>query len=66
VNTQDVDSGRLQRRVRLCPRCEGKGHTADGLASLILFPLAFFERNDPKGFTRDPCELCNGTGFVKR
>jgi DnaJ-class molecular chaperone len=56
----------LERRVRLCPTCEGKGHTPDGLASLILFPLAFFERNDPNGFTRDPCERCNGTGFVKR
>ena len=65
MNTPSVGAGRLERRVRLCPRCKGKGHTPDGLASLILFPLAFFERNDPGGFTRDRCEQCNGTGFVR-
>jgi hypothetical protein len=46
------------------PNCNGKGHVTDILTGLVLFPLAWFEHNDPKGFTRDPCRTCDGKRFI--
>lgn len=51
-----------------CPSCQGKGHIMDGLyimatvLSVVLIPLAFFERNDRRGLTRKVCPSCGGTG----
>jgi DnaJ-class molecular chaperone len=48
-----------------CPNCHGKGHVMDGMAALIFLPLAWFERNDRRGITRDKCQTCDGKGFIE-
>ena len=49
-----------------CKNCSGKGHVLSGLA-VVCVPfitpiLGIFERNDPNGFTRQRCDICNGKG----
>jgi hypothetical protein len=52
----------------LCPKCKGNGdifnHTALKIvAGLILAPVTlFFSLALP--FTKEPCNICNGKGFI--
>ncbi len=54
-----------------CPSCKGTGGTTCVLGamatilSVVYIPLLYMERNDPYGFTREPCRRCNGTGFIR-
>jgi DnaJ-class molecular chaperone len=52
-----------------CKNCKGKGHVLSGAAALcmtvfsvVLVPL---ERNDPNGVTREKCQKCKGSGYIK-
>jgi hypothetical protein len=60
----------MSDKVR-CDNCGGKGHVVFGMGVVvcILCPpfwlMPFLEKSDPRGFTRQPCEVCNGTGFRK-
>ena len=49
-----------------CRNCGGKGHVLDGVFTVFSFVglvLAPFERNDPRGMTRQQCVRCNGKGY---
>ncbi len=52
----------------VCPKCKGKGHVLDKVAALGLTifgsVLAFLERNDKQGVTRERCGYCDGAGFI--
>jgi DnaJ-class molecular chaperone len=53
--------------TRTCPVCKGKCHVYDPVS--LIMPLtvfvAFFERHDPRGVTRQPCGKCYGRGWVR-
>lgn len=55
-----------------CPSCSGTGGKPFGLGvmacllSVVYIPLIYCERNDSNGFTREPCNRCKGTGYIKK
>jgi hypothetical protein len=51
-----------------CPSCGGKGHIMDAgclLIPIVGWVLAWGERNDRNGLSRDTCGQCRGKGFVR-
>lgn len=57
-----------QTTVATCPNCRGKGHVLVGASLLggpIIWFAAMFERNDPRGISRETCPRCDGEGFVE-
>ena len=55
-------------KTRTCPACRGKGHSYDAasLVAPLTLLIAWFERNDPKGVTRERCKRCGGTGWIRQ
>ena len=57
----------MKHKKETCPNCNGKGHVFDAVGLLVIpFGILFapFERNDPRGLTRQECTFCDGTGKV--
>jgi hypothetical protein len=50
---------------RTCPTC--KGHVFDPVSPVAWFApfIAYFERKDPRGITRQTCPRCDGKGWVR-
>ena len=52
---------------RICPKCKGKGHVFDvlALASPLEWFTAPFERDDAQAYSRERCDRCRGSGYIR-
>ena len=60
-------TGNQAVKMKICPQCKGKGHIFDAASFLAWFTplITYFERNDPRGVTRQKCRRCDGEGKIR-